>query len=77
MPQSEFSDYLNLQKEIKRLNEDNLHFSNENKILINRLKNLEARKSPALLETHEDAVSQKRDEETIDKLKQEIFVRKI
>jgi hypothetical protein len=41
MPQSELSDYINLQKEIKRLREDNLHLLNENKQLLSKARLLE------------------------------------
>ncbi len=42
-PQNEFSDYINLQKEIKRLNEENRFFMSENKQLTSRIKALENR----------------------------------
>lgn len=41
MPQSELSDYINLQKEIKRLKEDNLHLLNENKQLLSKTRLLD------------------------------------
>ncbi len=41
MPQSELSDYINLQKEIKRLKEDNLHLLNENKQLLSKARLLD------------------------------------
>ena len=70
MPTSEFSDFLNLQKEIKRLNEDNVHLSNENKILLSRLKNLEAKTG----QEKRNESTEKQFEEIIDKLNQELFV---
>lgn len=41
MPQNEFSDYIQLQKEIKRLNQDNEHFMSENRQMLARIKQLE------------------------------------
>lgn len=41
VPQNEFSDYIQLQKEIKRLNEDNEHFMSENRQLLARIKQME------------------------------------
>ena len=72
MPPTEFSDYIYLQKEIKRLNEDNLYFSNENKHLINRLRALEAQ---AEQENNSVAVNNEQTlQNSIAELKQEIFV---
>ncbi len=45
MPSSELNDYIQLQKEIKRLREDNVHLSSENKELLNRVKILETTSS--------------------------------
>lgn len=41
VPQNEFSDYIQLQKEIKRLNQDNEHFMSENGQLLARIKQME------------------------------------
>lgn len=41
MPSSELNDYIQLQKEIKRLKDDNTHLCSENKELLNRVKNIE------------------------------------
>ena len=40
MPSNELSDYINLQKEIKRLKEENFHVASENKELLGKLKYL-------------------------------------
>lgn len=72
IPQSEFSEYIHLQKELKRLNEDNLHLVNENRQLINRIKHLE--ETTSLKDTTSFDQTQKELENTIANLKKEIFV---
>jgi hypothetical protein len=42
VPQNEFSDYIQLQREIKRLSQDNEHFMSENRHLLAKIKQLEA-----------------------------------
>ena len=42
MPSSELNDYIHLQKEIKRLKDDNIHLNSENKELLNKVKLMEA-----------------------------------
>lgn len=76
MPTSEYSDYINLQKEIKRLSEDNVHLLSENKQLINKLKKYEKKS-----EAEDDAfgiessfsIKQLEYETQIENLKQEIY----
>jgi len=80
-PQNEFSDYINLQKEIKRLNEENRFFMSENKQLTSRIKALENRPdtTPNIAEDNgaQSDLNEQRQRELeamIDELKQEIFV---
>ncbi len=69
-PQNEFSEYINLQKEIKRLNEENRFLVGENRQLDSRVKALEDR--PEAVQTNEQSLQQL--EAVIDGLKQQIFV---
>lgn len=79
VPQNEFSDYIQLQKEIKRLNEDNQHFINENKLLMNRIKLLEAKADTNINDISTNNLQsefeskQRQLEITVDEQKQEIF----
>lgn len=70
MPSSELNDYIQLQKEIKRLKEDNVHLSGENKELLSRVRFLEASTS-ASDSNNEPQINQ---ESIIESLKQEIQV---
>ena len=75
VPQTEFSDYINLQKEIKRLSEDNEHLSHENSQLSIRLRNLESGgKSTSPINLTESRIRQDELENINDELKQENFV---
>ena len=90
LPPSELNDYINLQKELKRLNEDNLHLSNENKELLNKLKNhqnLNVKKESDNKEEqqqqqdssfllNEFSIKQQQYEVNIYNLQQEIYVKK-
>lgn len=49
MPSSDLNDYINLQREIKRLKEDNTHLLGENKELLHKVKSLEAAANPTSL----------------------------
>ncbi len=80
-PQNEFSDYINLQKEIKRLNEENRFFMSENKQLTSRIKALESRPDTTSNSAEDNEAQrdlneqrQRELEAMIDELKQEIFV---
>lgn len=70
MPSSELNDYIQLQKEIKRLKEDNVHLSGENKELLSRVRFLEASTSTSD-SNNEPQINQ---ESIIESLKQEIQV---
>ena len=70
MPSSELNDYIQLQKEIKRLKEDNVHLSGENKELLSRVRFLEASTSTPD-SNNEPQINQ---ESIIESLKQEIQV---
>lgn len=67
-PQSELSDFIQLQKEIKRLNEDNSHLVEENRDLLKKLKakNSNNKKSSV---NEEFSVKQRELEETIESLR--------
>lgn len=71
VPQSEFSEYLNLQKELKKQNENNLYLINENKQLTIRIKQFEEISSSSLNFDQ----TQREMENTIASLKKEIYVR--
>ena len=71
VPQSEFSEYLNLQKELKKQNENNLYLINENKQLTIRIKQFEEISSSSLNFDQ----TQREMENTIANLKKEIYVR--
>ncbi len=73
VPQSEFSEYLNLQKELKKQNENNLYLINENKQLTIRIKQFEEINSSSLNFDQ----TQREMENTIANLKKEIYVRNI
>lgn len=77
MPSSELNDYIQLQKEIKRLADDNAHLMSENRELMNKLKSKKGRK-PSAEETQKlsDDFSQKQRnyEEAIESLKNDIYV---
>ena len=68
MPSSELNDYINLQKEIKRLNEENFHLSTENKELIGKLKHFKQTEDDTSFVHQQDHV------EKLETLEQEIFV---
>jgi hypothetical protein len=70
VPQSEYSDFIHLQKELRRLTEDNIHLINENKKLFNRIKNFEQINSA----TENSTDNQKDLEINIQSLKKEIYV---
>jgi regulator of replication initiation timing len=72
MPSSELGDYINLQKEIKRLNEENFHLSSENKELIGKLKFFRQSEENAPQSTSLDL--QQDYERKLEKLEKEIFV---
>ena len=77
MPSSDLNDYIHFQKEIKRLNEDNMHLSNENKQLLHKLKKFESNKSDDFGSEGYMSEQQKQEYEiTIENLKQELFVLK-
>jgi hypothetical protein len=72
MPSSELGDYINLQKEIKRLNEENSHLSSENKELIGKLKFFRQSEANAPPSTSLDL--QQDYERKLEQLEKEIFV---
>ncbi len=77
MPSSDLNDYIHFQKEIKRLNEDNMHLSNENKHLLHKLKKFECNKTEDF--ESEGYLSQQQKQEyeiAIENFKHEIFVLK-
>jgi hypothetical protein len=75
MPSYELADYLNLQKEIKRLNEDNVHLISENKELIGKLKAFQTNQKDNLEE--QSSLNESLElEGTVRALREEIFVRK-
>jgi predicted RNase H-like nuclease (RuvC/YqgF family) len=77
MPSSDLNDYIHLQKEIKRLKEDNTHLMSENRDLLNKVKTLKLTSSGnAAGESSSSAADDDmvHDEKTINELKQEIFV---
>ena len=71
VPQSEYSDFIHLQKELRRITDDNIHLTNENRQLLNRIKNFEQINSTTESSTDNN---QKELEMTIQSLKKEIFV---
>lgn len=73
---SELNDFIHLQREMKRLNEDNTHLRSENKQLISKLKKFENKKSDLVESTSGSVVSNQQKieyESTIEDLKQEIL----
>ena len=77
LPSSELSDYINLQKEIKRLSEENFHLSTENKELLSKLKHYrqhDEEKDTSLQVSDEFAYKQQEYEMKLSKFEQEIFV---
>jgi len=69
MPSSELGDYINLQKEIKRLNEENFHLSSENKELLGKLKFFRQSEENA-----PSSLNQQDHERKFKQMEQEIFV---
>lgn len=73
MPSSDLNDYIQLQKEIKRLKDDNLHLSSENKELLNRVKSMEIEDSTTGAQSSNVEV-QNNEILIIENLNQEIYV---
>lgn len=70
MPSSELNDYIHLQKEIKRLKDDNVHLNSENKELLNKVKLMEA----SLSSSDRSETSINISEALVESLKQEKLV---
>lgn len=78
MPSSELGDYINLQKEIKRLNEENFHLSSENKELLVKLKFFRQNEENASSHPSFDMNQQQQHdhERKLKQMEQEILVRR-
>ena len=75
IPQSEYSEYIHLQKELKRLNEDKNYLVNENRQLLSRIKNLEDNiNTSSTSSNNQTNQTQIELENTIANLNKEIFV---
>ena len=69
---NDLTEFVHLQKEIKRLNQDNQHLLNENKDLISKLKGLESKQGGE--SNTLDMASSQQSQQIIDELNREIFV---
>ena len=75
VPQSEYSDFINLQKELRRITDDNIHLTNENRQLLNRIKNFEQINSTTESTLSSSSTDNLKElEMTIQSLRKEIFV---